>query len=140
MIWKTLCFLPLRIPPQGLEHAFHISLSLRRNGHRTRLATQQWGQIHSSHCCRCSSSTSDKKRAWLQLKENCMSTASKVAEHKERHPGWYCRTARCLWFTGRGKACPKHTRSIAPYIAQAQSIAEAYNRLAWTEHRPDLED
>jgi hypothetical protein len=36
-----------------------------------------------------------------------MSTASKVAERKERHPELYCPKDRCLWHTGGGY-CPRH--------------------------------
>ena len=66
-----------------------------------------------------------------------MSTASKVAQHKEDHPDWYCIAKRCLWFTGRGK-CPKHPITEAPYQVQAKRIAQMYNRLAEQEARPDL--
>jgi hypothetical protein len=36
-----------------------------------------------------------------------MSTASKVAEHKAKHPELYCKHPRCLWRTGGG-LCPRH--------------------------------
>ena len=39
-----------------------------------------------------------------------MSTASKVAEHKAKHPELYCKHPRCLWRTGGG-LCPRHTLS-----------------------------
>jgi hypothetical protein len=37
-----------------------------------------------------------------------MSTASKVAEHKAKHPERYCPKERCLWHTGDGSYCPRH--------------------------------
>jgi hypothetical protein len=69
-----------------------------------------------------------------------MTVASKVAQRKEAHPELYCTAKRCLWFIGHGFLCPRHTRSIAPYVAQAQRIANTYNALAQAEARPDLED
>jgi hypothetical protein len=36
-----------------------------------------------------------------------MSTASKVALRKQKHPEQYCQYPRCLWNT-RTKPCPKH--------------------------------
>ena len=49
-----------------------------------------------------------------------MSTASRVAQHKANHPNWYCHAKGCLYFIGRGKGCPKHPITEAPYKAQAQ--------------------
>jgi hypothetical protein len=88
-----------------------------------------------------------------------MSTASKTAERKNKHPEWYCRVKGCLWFTGYSKACAKHgcehcTRTEkgeqsccpfhfpveAPYLAQAKHIAQMYNATARAEARPDLEE
>ena len=77
-----------------------------------------------------------------------MSTASKVAQHKEDHPELYCLAPRCLWRTGgagepstRRVYCHRHApKPIAPYKAQAQRIANVYNQLAQAEARPDLED
>ena len=69
-----------------------------------------------------------------------MSTASKVAQHKEKNPEKYCAALRCLWRTDE-IFCPRHRPSSeAPYKAQARRIAEMYNRLATAEYRPDLED
>ena len=49
-----------------------------------------------------------------------MSTASKVAQHKEDHPKLYCLAPRCLWRTDE-RYCPRHKpKPIAPYKAQAQ--------------------
>ena len=50
-----------------------------------------------------------------------MSTASKVAAHKAKHPELYCPYVKCLWRTG-GPLCPRHAKAlaIAPYKAQAQ--------------------
>jgi hypothetical protein len=36
-----------------------------------------------------------------------MSTAAKVAQHKEKNPHLYCPTRRCLWRTNGGY-CPRH--------------------------------
>lgn len=36
-----------------------------------------------------------------------MSTASKVAANKLKHPELYCPHPRCLWRTGGGR-CPRH--------------------------------
>ena len=41
---------------------------------------------------------------------------------------------------GKQSCCAFHYPTVAPYKAQAQRIAEAYNRLAEAEYRPDLED
>jgi hypothetical protein len=41
-----------------------------------------------------------------------MSTASKVAAHKEAHPELYCPHMRCLWRTG-GPLCPRHAKALA---------------------------
>lgn len=41
-----------------------------------------------------------------------MSTAAKVAMHKEKHPELYCPQVRCLWRTG-GPFCPRHARALA---------------------------
>lgn len=37
-----------------------------------------------------------------------MSTASKVAKDKERHPEKFCPIDRCLWKNGTGNLCPRH--------------------------------
>jgi hypothetical protein len=39
-----------------------------------------------------------------------MSTAAKVAERKLAHPEEYCPHPRCLWHTGDGSLCPRHTK------------------------------
>jgi hypothetical protein len=41
-----------------------------------------------------------------------MSTASKVAAHKEAHPELYCPHTRCLWRTG-GSLCKRHASALA---------------------------
>jgi hypothetical protein len=69
-----------------------------------------------------------------------MSTASKVAQHKAKHPELYCLAPRCLWRTDE-RYCPRHKpKPIAPYKAQAQRIANVYNQLAEAERRKDLEE
>jgi hypothetical protein len=47
-----------------------------------------------------------------------MSTAAKVAQHKEKNPAVYCPNKRCLWRTGGGY-CPRHQRveRDAPVLA-----------------------
>ena len=53
-----------------------------------------------------------------------MSTASKVAENKERYPDKYCPAPRCLWRTGGGR-CPRHivdTMTTAQIEADAERI------------------
>lgn len=39
-----------------------------------------------------------------------MSTAAKVARHKQNNPALYCPTGRCLWRTGGGP-CPRHCKT-----------------------------
>jgi len=72
-----------------------------------------------------------------------MSTASKVAAHKAKHPELYCLQHGCLWRIPEDVLfCPRHRnrRKEAPYIAQARQIATMYNTLAQAEARPDLEE
>lgn len=73
-----------------------------------------------------------------------MSTAQKVAEHKAKHPKWYCPAANCLWRTrGNYTPCPRHQNfydNDAPYKSQARRIADMYNATARAEARPDLEE
>ena len=37
------------------------------------------------------------------------SIQANVALHKQEHPELYCPTHRCLWRTGDGSHCPRHT-------------------------------
>ncbi len=50
-----------------------------------------------------------------------MSTAAKVAAHKEKHPEMYCPTKKCLWRTGDGSHCPRHK----PKVQEAKIPAAA---------------
>lgn len=130
----------------GLAKAWECTVNRRRNGHRTRLATRQWGPLHSPHSISHATCQAHKGRARLLGEgDQRMSTASKTADRKAAHPELYCPHTRCLWNTG-GALCHRHAKAlatgkpIAPYIAQAQRIANAYNTIAEQERRVDLEE
>lgn len=54
-----------------------------------------------------------------------MSTASKVAEHKAKHPELYCPTKRCLWHTGGGH-CPRHAPKAEVVWSQGSITGDPY--------------
>jgi hypothetical protein len=52
-----------------------------------------------------------------------MSTASKVAADKEKHPEKYCPHVHCLWRTG-GPLCARHAKALRTYVEPLQQLAQ----------------
>ena len=59
-------------------------------------------------------------------------TASKVAEHKRRHPEYYCPVPRCLWRTGGGR-CPRHQLASEEMREPAVPLFDSQRKHAYAD-------